>query len=250
MLEVRDLEVRYGAIAAVRGVDIDIGAGEIVALIGANGAGKTTIARAIAGLLPYQGKVRYQGRALKPDGAEQNLRAGIALVPEGRGILGRMTVEENLLMGLYCRDDKSAAMAELATLQQRFPILAERRTAMACLLSGGEQQMLAIARALLSRPRLLLLDEPSLGLAPKLTDFVFEMVGRLRAEGLTVLLIEQKARQALKLSDRAYLLDTGRIVKAGKAGEFIDDAVVSQTFLGGTTGTAETAGLPHRHGEG
>jgi branched-chain amino acid transport system ATP-binding protein len=233
MLEIRNLHVRYGAITAVRGIDFDIKAGEIVALIGANGAGKSTIARAVAGLLPFHGEIRYDGRALKPNSAEQNLRDGIALVPEGRGILARMTVEENLMMGLYRRRDRTAAMADLAALEQRFPILAERRHGMASLLSGGEQQMLAIARALLSKPRLLLLDEPSLGLAPKLTDFVFEMVGQLRQEGLTVLLVEQKARQTLKLADRAYLLETGRVVTSGPAVKLMNDPVVSETFLGG-----------------
>ncbi len=232
MLEVRDLHVHYGPIAAVRGVDLDIAAGEIVALIGANGAGKTTIARAIAGLLPFHGAVRYEGRALKPNRAEQNLRAGIALVPEGRGILGRMTVEENLLMGLYGRKDGAAA-ADLVAMYERFPILAERRQRAASLLSGGEQQMLAIARALLARPKLLLLDEPSLGLAPKLTERVFAMIRALRDEGLTVLLIEQKARQTLKLADRAYLLETGKVVTHGRARDLVDDAVIAETFLGG-----------------
>jgi branched-chain amino acid transport system ATP-binding protein len=244
MLEIRDLHVQYGAIAAVRGVDLDIKSGEIVALIGANGAGKSTIARAVAGLLPFQGEIRYQGRTLKPSGAEQNLRAGIALVPEGRGILARMTVEENLLMGLYCRRDRAAAMIELGTLQERCPILAERRDRMASLLSGGEQQMLAIARALLSKPRLLLLDEPSLGLAPKLTDFVFDMICELRQEGVTVLLVEQKARQTLKIADRAYLLDIGRVVASGPAGDLIDDPVVSETFLGGRTGSGVSLETP------
>jgi branched-chain amino acid transport system ATP-binding protein len=244
MLEIRDLHVRYGAIAAVRGVDLDIKSGEIVALIGANGAGKSTIARAVAGLLPFQGEIRYQGRALKPNSAEQNLRAGIALVPEGRGILARMTVEENLLMGLYCRRDRAAAMTELGTLQERFPILAERRDRMASLLSGGEQQMLAIARALLSKPRLLLLDEPSLGLAPKLTGFVFDMIRELRQEGVTVLLVEQKARQTLKIANRAYLLDTGRVVTSGSASDLIDDPIVSETFLGGRTGSGVSLGAP------
>jgi branched-chain amino acid transport system ATP-binding protein len=233
MLAVSNLHVSYGAIAAVRGVDLTINAGEIVALIGANGAGKSTIARAIAGLLPFQGEIRYEGRALKPNAAEQNLRAGIALVPEGRGILATMTVEENLLMGLYCRRDKSAAMAELASMRERFPILAERRHGMAGMLSGGEQQMLAIARALLSKPRLLLLDEPSLGLAPKLTEVVFAMVSELRREGLTVLLVEQKARQTLTIADRAYLLETGRVVTSGAARDLVNDPIVSETFLGG-----------------
>jgi branched-chain amino acid transport system ATP-binding protein len=236
MLEARNLQVHYGAIAAVRGIALDIRAGEIVALIGANGAGKSTVARAIAGLLPYGGEIRYQGRVLKPNDAEHNLHAGIALVPEGRGILGRMTVEENLLMGLYCRRDGAQAEADLAGMLERFPILAQRRHALASLLSGGEQQMLAIARALLSKPKLLLLDEPSLGLAPKLTDTVFGIVAGLRDAGLTVLLIEQKARQTLKVADRAYLLETGSVVTSGPADRLVHDSVVSETFLGGRAG--------------
>jgi branched-chain amino acid transport system ATP-binding protein len=233
MLEVRKLQVRYGAIAAVRGIDLDIRAGEIVALIGANGAGKSTIARAIAGLLPYRGEIRYEGRLLQPNHAERNLRAGIALVPEGRGVLAQMSVEENLQMGIYCRPDKAEARNDIGRMLQRFPILGERRGAQASLLSGGEQQMLAIARALLSKPRLLLLDEPSLGLAPKLTDYVFGMIAGLREEGLTVLLVEQKARQTLKVADRAYLLETGYVVTSGRADELVNDKVVSETFLGG-----------------
>ena len=237
MLEVRNLKINYGAIAAVRGIDLDIAAGEIVALIGANGAGKTTVARAIAGLLPYQGDIVFAGEKLKPNSAERNLRLGVALVPEGRGILAGMSVEENLLMGLYTRTDKAQGLADLEDVVKRFPILAKRRQLMASLLSGGEQQMLAIGRALLARPKLLLLDEPSLGLAPKITDFVFDMVRQLRAEGLTVLLVEQKARQTLKIADRAYLLETGRVVTSGPARELIDDKVVSETFLGGTAAT-------------
>jgi branched-chain amino acid transport system ATP-binding protein len=237
MLEVRNLHVRYGSIAAVRGVDLDIRAGEIVALIGANGAGKTTIARAIAGLLPYGGDIRFEGVLLKPNRAERNVRAGIALVPEGRGILASMTVEDNLLMGLHTRPDKAAAMADLATMQERFPILGERRNRMASLLSGGEQQTLAIARALLSKPKLLLLDEPSLGLAPKLTDAVFDLILDMRAKGLTVLLVEQKARQTLKIADRAYLLETGRAVTAGDASALAADKMIEGVFLGGAART-------------
>ena len=233
MLTVRNLSVRYGAIQAVRGIDLDIAEGEIVALIGANGAGKTTVARAIAGLLPYRGEIAFQNETLRPNNAERNLKRGIALVPEGRGILGSMSVEENLLMGLYTRSDKAQGMTDLAVMLTRFPILAERRHVLASLLSGGEQQMLAIARALLSKPRLLLLDEPSLGLAPKMTSTLFEMVQNLRREGLTVLLVEQKARQTLKIADRAYLMETGRVVTSGPAQALVDDPVVSETFLGG-----------------
>jgi branched-chain amino acid transport system ATP-binding protein len=232
MLTVRGLEVSYGAIRAVRGIDLDVEAQEIVALIGANGAGKTTIVRAIAGLVPFRGEIRYQGRHLHPNMAERNVRAGIALVPEGRGILGRMTVEENLLLGLHCRSDRIEAAADLARMLERFPILRERRSTMASLLSGGEQQMLAIARALLSRPRLLLLDEPSLGLAPKVSSLVFGLIESLRREGVTILLVEQKARQTLKVADRAYLLETGRVVKSGAAAELADDSLISETFLG------------------
>jgi len=235
MLKVRGLDVFYGPIRAVRGVDLDVAAGEIVALIGANGAGKTTTVRAIAGLLPYRGEIVYGGRRLTPNNAERNLRDGIALVPEGRGILGRMTVEENLLMGMHARRDRAAALADLGSMYGRFPILRERRNTLASLLSGGEQQMLAIARALLSRPRLLLLDEPSLGLAPKITDFVFSLVRDLRKDGVTVLLVEQKARQTLKIADRAYLLETGRVVRSGSAAELSDEALISATFLGAAT---------------
>jgi branched-chain amino acid transport system ATP-binding protein len=233
MLKVQGLEVFYGPIRAVRGIDLDIAAGEIVALIGANGAGKTTTVRAIAGLTPFRGQISYDGKVLRPNAAEQNLRAGISLVPEGRGILGQMSVEENLLMGIYCRPDRAQAMTDLAGMLERFPILRERRSAMASLLSGGEQQMLAIARALLSKPRLLLLDEPSLGLAPKTTDVVFDLISELRENGLTVLLVEQKARQTLKIADRAYLLETGRVITSGSAAELAGDSVLSEVFLGG-----------------
>jgi branched-chain amino acid transport system ATP-binding protein len=237
MLSVRGLRVHYGSVAAVRGIDLDIHAGEIVALLGANGAGKTTIARAIAGLSPFQGEIRFEDRLLKPNAAERNLKAGISLVPEGRGILARMTVDENLLMGIYCRPDKREAMSDVKRMLARFPILEQRRHRLAGLLSGGEQQLLAIARACLSKPRLLLLDEPSLGLAPKMTEHVFGMIGELRAEGLTILLIEQKARQTLKFADRAYLLETGRMVTSGTASELARDSIVSETFLG--AGTSE-----------
>jgi branched-chain amino acid transport system ATP-binding protein len=233
MLEVSNLEVRYGAIVAVRGVDLAIASGEIVALIGGNGAGKTTITRAIAGLLGYRGEILYAGRSLSGAGAEDIVRAGITLVPEGRGILARMTVRENLLMGTYCRPDRAAAQAQIAGMLERFPILAERQRVLAGLLSGGEQQLLSIARALLSRPQLLMLDEPSLGLAPKWITRVFALLSELRREGITILLVEQKARQALRIADRAYLLETGRVVASGPAAALAQDSVVSETFLGG-----------------
>jgi branched-chain amino acid transport system ATP-binding protein len=241
MLSVRGLKVNYGSVAAVRGIDLDINAGEIVALLGANGAGKTTIARAIAGLLPLQGEIRFEDRLLQPNAAERNLRAGISLVPEGRGILARMTVDENLLMGIYCRPDKRDAMSDVKRMFARFPILEQRRRRLASLLSGGEQQLLAIARACLSKPRLLLLDEPSLGLAPKMTEYVFGMIGELRSEGLTIMLIEQKARQTLKFADRAYLIETGRMVTSGTAAELARNSIVSEAFLGAGASEARHA---------
>lgn len=232
MLKIRGLEVFYGPIRAVRGIDLDVGEGEIIALIGGNGAGKTTTVRAIAGLTPFTGEVSFEGRRLKPNTAEMNLRAGLSLVPEGRGILGKMSVDENLLMGIYCRSDRAQALADIDGMFERFSILKARRHSLANLLSGGEQQMLAIARALLSRPRLLLLDEPSLGLAPKTTDLIFDLISELRKSGLTVLLVEQKARQTLKVADRAYLLETGRVIASGAAADLVNDSLVSEAFLG------------------
>ena len=240
MLAVRRLAVHYGPIQAVRGIDLDVTEGEIVALIGANGAGKTSAVKAIAGLVPFTGDVIYAGRTLRPGQAERNLRAGLALVPEGRGILGRMTVEENLLMGTYARRDR-ARVTDIERMIGRFPILGERLRTRAGLLSGGEQQMLAIARALLSRPRLLLLDEPSLGLAPKITAAIFRLIADLRRDGLTVLLVEQKARQTLKVADRAYLLETGRVAACGPARDLAGDALLSQSFLGGHAEAREDA---------
>lgn len=234
MLAVRGLEVNYGPIPAVRGLDLDVHDGEIVAMIGANGAGKTTTVRAIAGLLPFRGEISFDGHKLQPDRAERNVGAGIALVPEGRGILGGMSTEENLLMGTYCRSDRRRALVDIEAVLDRFPILKERRRLKASVLSGGEQQILAIARALLSQPRLLLLDEPSLGLAPKTSNSVFALINDLCREGLTVLLVEQKARQSLRLADRAYLLENGRVVASGKANELANDPLVKSAFLGHT----------------
>jgi branched-chain amino acid transport system ATP-binding protein len=234
MLTIRGLQVRYGAITAVRGVDLDIKQGEIVALLGANGAGKSTIARAIAGLLPFQGDITYQGEKLVPNAAEKNLRRGIALVPEGRGILARMTVHENLLMGIYTRPDKSEAMADVGRMLERFPILGKRRDGLASLLSGGEQQMLAIGRALMSRPSLLMLDEPSLGLAPIVIEQVFDKILELnKRTGLSVLLVEQNSAMALDISARAFVMETGTITLSGPSSALADDPRIREAYLGG-----------------
>jgi branched-chain amino acid transport system ATP-binding protein len=232
ILDVAGLTVSYGPVRAVRGLDLKVHPGEIVALIGANGAGKTTTVKAIAGLLPFTGTVTYDGRTLTPNRAEVNAGRGLVLVPEGRGILRRMTVEENLTMGFYSRA-KADVPRELEATYARFPILAERRNGMAYQLSGGEQQMLAIARAVHAKPRLLLLDEPSLGLAPKMTARVFKLIEELRQEGLSVLLVEQRARQTLEIADRAYVLEGGRSIAEGKAGEIARDPVLAEAFLGG-----------------
>jgi len=233
MLSVRGLTVSYGAVRAVRGLSIEVGAGEIVALIGANGAGKTTTVKAIAGLLPYSGEVRFRNRLLTPLAADRNVLEGLAIVLEGRGILRRMSVEENLLLGTYSRSDRAQSRRDVAAMLKRFPILAKRRNVAASLLSGGEQQILAIARALLSKPRLLILDEPSLGLAPKLVAQVFSLITELQADGLTILLVEQKARQTLKIAQRAYLLENGALVRAASAKELLTDSAISDAFLGG-----------------
>jgi branched-chain amino acid transport system ATP-binding protein len=235
MLAVENLNVSYGPVLAVRGLNLYVKEGEIVVLIGANGAGKTSVVKAIAGLLPYSGAVNFRDRKLTPERAERNVRNGLAIVLEGRGVLGRMSVEENLLMGIYGRRDSAAARAEITEMMEKFPILQRRRRALANLLSGGEQQMLVIARALLSKPKLLILDEPSLGLAPKVSVFVFSLIESLHSAGLTVLLVEQKARQALKIAHRAYLLENGALVRTGTAAELFGDSAVSEAFLGGHT---------------
>jgi branched-chain amino acid transport system ATP-binding protein len=232
MLEVRDLAVRYGAILAVKTVSLRIDQGEIVALIGANGAGKTSTVNAIAGLIGHEGEVIFEGKTLPRRSAETVMRRGLVLVPEGRGILGRMTVEENLMLGAYARPDRGRAGPEIAAAMERFPILGQRRHTPATLLSGGEQQLLAIARALLAKPRLLIMDEPSLGLAPLMSDRIFTLLEELRRDGLSVLLVEQKARQALKTADRAYVLETGRIVADGDAEGLARGHVIEQAFLG------------------
>jgi branched-chain amino acid transport system ATP-binding protein len=228
LLEIEDLRVRYGAIEAVHGVSLSVNAGEVTALIGANGAGKSSTLAAVSGLVPAGGQIRFDGRDILGAPPHAIVRTGIVQVPEGREILGRMTVEENLLMGLRGRD-----RSELGMAYERFPILRERRALLAGSLSGGEQQMLAIARALLARPRVLLLDEPSLGLAPLIVKRVFDALADLKRQGVTMLLVEQNALRALRLADRAYVMELGRIVMYGTGRELLRDEAVARTYLGG-----------------
>jgi branched-chain amino acid transport system ATP-binding protein len=229
MLSVADLVVDYGKVRALHGVSLTVERGEVVALLGLNGAGKSTLLRTVAGVLrPRAGSVTLGGRDITGLAPHRIARGGVRLVPEGRGILGRMTVWENLLMGLGGRGGERELRAALA----RFPVLARRRDQPAATLSGGEQQMLAIARALVARPRLLMLDEPSLGLAPLLVDEVFGVVRALRAEGVSLLLVEQNARRALEVADRAYVLEVGRVVLHGPAAELAAGEEVRRVYLG------------------
>lgn len=238
MLRVEGLCVAYGAVRVVHELALEVSPGEIVALIGPNGAGKSTALKAIAGLLPFSGRVAFDGVDLRPGRAEERPRDGLVLVPEGRGILAQMTVYENLQLGGYSRRE-NVPESEFDAVYARFPILAERRTIAAGLLSGGEQQMLAIGRALIAKPRLLMLDEPSLGLSPMLIESVFRIVTELRDAGITILLVEQKARQTLAIANRAYVLETGRIVAADLAANLVGDSVIAKAYLG--TGTASSS---------
>jgi len=227
LLEVEDLRVRYGAVEVVHGVAFSVDTGSVTAVIGANGAGKSTTLAALSGLVPSSGRVRFDGRDVRGRPAHEIVRSGIVQVPEGREILARMSVEENLLLGLA-----RGGASGLVSAYERFPILAERRHLPAGSLSGGEQQMLAIARALLAGPRLLLLDEPSLGLAPKMVATVFETLADLRRQGITLLLVEQNALRALRLADRAYVMELGRLTMSGTGNELLHDERVARTYLG------------------
>lgn len=232
MLEVRGLEVHYGGICAVRGVDLDVAAGEKVALIGANGAGKTSTLKAIARMLPARGSVKLGGEAIEHAPPHLLVRKGLALVPEGRGVFARLSVLENLEMGAYVRDDKAAIAADIERVFGLLPRLKERAGQTAGTLSGGEQQMVAIGRALMSRPRILLLDEPSMGLSPIMVDTVFEVIREVAREGVTLLLVEQNARLALSLCDRGCVMDGGEITLTAPAAELLDNPAVRTAYLG------------------
>jgi branched-chain amino acid transport system ATP-binding protein len=234
VLSVERLECRYGKVAAVRGLSLEVKKGELVSLIGANGAGKTTTLKAISGVLrSFGGKVTFEGEDITNASARRVLDLGIAHCPEGRRVFPYMTVRENLEMGCYLRKDKAGIDADLARLFERFPILAERRAQAAGTLSGGEQQMLAISRALMSRPKLVLFDEPSLGLAPNIVERTFDIITAIRAEGVTVMMVEQNALAALELSDRAYVLEQGRITRSGSGTVLLNDPEVKKAYLGG-----------------
>ena len=234
ILEVRDLSVRYGAVNAVRGVSMRIASGEVVALIGANGAGKSTILNALSGLIrPSSGDAVFDGLDLTTAKPSAIVRHGLVHVPEGREILTRQTVLENLELSIWTRRDGAAARMEIERVMQRFPILGDRRVMRAGTLSGGEQQMLAIARGLLAKPRLLLLDEPSLGLAPQIVDDVFAAIEEIHREGTTILLVEQNALRALEIADRAYVIETGQIQFAGRGEDLLHDPSVQRAYLGG-----------------
>ena len=233
MLKIRDLSVHYGKIKAVRQIDMDIAKGEIVSLIGANGAGKSTTLRALSGLVKAAGgSVEFEGRNITGWNAKAIVEAGISHCPEGRQIFPRMTVMENLELGAYTRKDTKNLSVEYDRIFEYFPVLAQRRSQMGGTLSGGEQQMLAIGRALMSKPKLLLLDEPSLGLAPLLVEKIFEIIQNINREGMTVLLIEQNAWQALNIANRGYVMETGSVAVTGAAAELLHNDHVRRAYLG------------------
>ncbi|SEP40345.1 ABC transporter ATP-binding protein [Propionispora vibrioides] len=234
MLTVDNINVYYGAIHALKGISVEVTEGEIVTLIGANGAGKSTILRTISGLLkPKSGKIVFEGKEIGGMAAQNIVSLGISQVPEGRRVFANMSVMENLELGAYIRSDKKEIQQDLNKIFERFPRLAERRSQLAGTLSGGEQQMLAMGRALMSRPRLLLLDEPSMGLAPLLVKEIFSIVQEINSTGTTVLLVEQNAHMALSIAHKAYVLETGRITLSGSAKELAASEDVRKAYLGG-----------------
>lgn len=234
LLALDRVAVGYGGILAVKGIDVRVNEGELVCLIGSNGAGKTTAMKAITALLPLRdGEIRYGGRAIAGRGPWDLAGEGLVMVPEGRGVFARMTILENLQMGGYLRRDGSAVAEDLDRVLTLFPRLAERRSQLAGTLSGGEQQMLVMGRGLMARPRLLLLDEPSMGLAPIMVDRIFEVIEQVHAEGITVLLVEQNAGRALQIADRAYVMESGLIAASGEARAMLSDESVRRAYLGG-----------------
>ncbi len=233
LLEINDLVLQYGRIQALHGISLTVNEGEIVALVGANGAGKTTTMRAISGLRPVaSGKILFNGQDITKLRADLRVGLGICQSPEGRGIFPGMTVEENLEMGAYIRRDSAGIASDMTRVYELFPRLAERRKQVGGTLSGGEQQMLAVGRALMTRPKLLLLDEPSMGLAPILIQLIFDTISEINQQGTTILLVEQNAQQALSRAHRAYVLETGRIVKSGTGSELLNDPAVKDAYLG------------------
>lgn len=234
MLVIDNINVYYGAIHALKGISVEVKEGEIVTLIGGNGAGKSTTLRTISGLLrPKTGTINFEGKSITSEAAQNIVKLGISQVPEGRRIFANMTVLENMELGAYIRSDKSGIAADMDNIFMRFPRLAERRTQIAGTLSGGEQQMLAMGRAMMSRPRLLLLDEPSMGLAPLLVKEIFSIIKDINASGTTILLVEQNANMALSIAHKAYVLETGRITLSGTAAELAQSEAVRKAYLGG-----------------
>ena len=233
MLEVKDLEVYYGMIQAIKGISFGVNQGEVIALIGANGAGKTTTLHTITGLLsPKKGSVMFEGTDITKIPAHKIVSMGMAHVPEGRRVFAELSVYENLKMGAYTRKDKNEIEESLANVYKRFPRLEERRNQMAGTLSGGEQQMLAMGRALMSKPKIILMDEPSMGLSPIFVNEIFDIIQEVSKSGTTVLLVEQNAKKALSIADRAYVLETGKIVLEGKASDLLNNDSIKKAYLG------------------
>ncbi|MBL0944249.1 MAG: ABC transporter ATP-binding protein [Hydrogenophaga sp.] len=233
LLKVKGLKVSYGGIKAVKGVDLEVKEGELISLIGSNGAGKTTTMKAITGSLGMEdGDVEYLGQSIRGKGAWDLVKQGLAMVPEGRGVFTRMTITENLQMGAYVRSDKAGIAQDIERMFGIFPRLKERKDQLAGTMSGGEQQMLAMARALMSQPKVLLLDEPSMGLSPIMVDKIFEVVRDVSAQGVTILLVEQNASRALQIADRGYVMDSGEIIMSGDAKQMLTDPKVRAAYLG------------------
>ena len=233
LLKVSGLKVAYGGIQAVKGVDFEVREGELVSLIGSNGAGKTTTMKAITGTLPFvDGDIQFLGRSIKGRGAWDLVAEGLVMVPEGRGVFTRMTITENLQIGAYIRNDKGGIAADIERMFEIFPRLRERKDQLAGTMSGGEQQMLAMGRALMARPKVLLLDEPSMGLSPIMVDKIFEVVQTVHGQGVTVLLVEQNASRALQLANRGYVMESGEVTMSGEASALLSDPKVRAAYLG------------------